>query len=457
MSDTDYDEEYETDPAERRRSLEQFANASGQPNQPVAHGHALVRPTSTLAPLGAQPVYKERKNQKVLAQLKELAAMAGNDWFYRYPVKSKDGSTTFIEGPSIKLANAVARVFGNCVTEVREVDVGDAFVFYARFSDIETGFSMERAYRQRKTQQSFKTKDAERQLDIAYQIGQSKAIRNVICNSIGTYTDWAFVEARGSLVNKIGKDLNKWRQDTLDAIARLPVDIKRVNAIIGRGPKEWLADDIARIVSMGRAINDGMATIDDTFPPLEEKAPPSAAEPLAKEPVGAEVPASPAAAPADRGSGTGARSLCRRRPPAGRAGAAAGRRHLRPQSTRTVGLRKIWPSTSELVRRDVLAAADADAADEVVSQRAATPAAKCLWPHRRRHREAGNTGRCARSGAQAMKPTPLDYELAKLIDQEGMPEVIAALAREAQDRKLLRLHGRLTTVYKSLTVKDTTA
>jgi len=295
MSDVDYDNEHD-DPADRRRSLEQFANASGQPNQPTPGGHALVRPTSALAPIGAQPVARERDERKVRGKLKELAAMAGDDWFYRFPVKNKDGSITYIEGPSIKLANAVARIYGNCVTEVREVDVGDAYVFYARFSDIETGFSMERAYRQRKTQQTFKTKDAERQLDIAYQIGQSKAIRNVICNAIGTYADWAFVEARGSLVNKIGKNIEKWRADTVDAIARLPVDLKRVVAVVGRGPKEWLADDIARIVSMGRAIQDGMATIDDTFPPIEEKAPP-VAEPLAKGPVDAETvaPASSAA------------------------------------------------------------------------------------------------------------------------------------------------------------------
>jgi hypothetical protein len=271
--DTDYTDE---DPADRRRALEQFANASGQPNQPTPHGHALVRPTASLTPIGAQPVARERDEKKVRRQLKELAAMAGDDWFYRYPARTSGGGQTYIEGPSIKLANAVARIFGNNITEVRELDVGDAYVFYARFSDLETGFSMERAYRQRKSQQSFKTKDSERQLDIAYQIGQSKAIRNVIVNALGTYTDWAFDEARGSLVQKIGTNLAKWRADTLEAIARLPVDLKRVVGVIGRGPNEWLAPDIARIVSMGRAIQDGMATIDESFPPIEqttEKAP----------------------------------------------------------------------------------------------------------------------------------------------------------------------------------------
>ncbi|HMF27593.1 MAG TPA: hypothetical protein VKE42_02410, partial [Candidatus Cybelea sp.] len=32
---------------------------------------------------------------------------------------------------------------------------------------------------------------------------------------------------------------------------------------------DWLAPDIARIVAMIEAVNDGMATLDETFPPLE--------------------------------------------------------------------------------------------------------------------------------------------------------------------------------------------
>ena len=176
----------------RTRDLAAFANAGAQPNQPTPGGHALVRPTSGLAErvIGAQPVAVHRDEQRILQKLATLAAASGSDWFYRYPVKNRQtGQTDWIEGPSIKLANDVARIFGNNVNEVRELDVGDAWVFYARFTDIETGFSMERAYRQRKSQSSMKTKDADRQLDIAYQIGQSKAIRNCIVNSLQIYAD----------------------------------------------------------------------------------------------------------------------------------------------------------------------------------------------------------------------------------------------------------------------------
>jgi hypothetical protein len=262
---------------DRARDLAKFANADAQPNQPIPGGHSLVRPTAGLADravqvIGAQQVAVYRDEAKILQKLSTLAAAAGSDWFYRFPVRTKEGQT-YIEGPSIKLANDVARVFGNNVNEIREIDLGDHWVFYARFTDIETGFSMERAYRQRKTQTSLKTKDADRQLDIAYSIGQSKAIRNSICNALQIYCDYAFEQARNSLVDKIGKDLANWRERTLTGIAKMPMELHRVERVMGRAAKDWLAPDVAQVIAMMRSVADGMATADETFPPIVEAKP----------------------------------------------------------------------------------------------------------------------------------------------------------------------------------------
>jgi hypothetical protein len=260
---------------DRRGALAQFANAAGQVQQPIPGGHALVRPTTGLADrvIGAQPVAVYRDDAKILQKLSALAAAAGTDWFYRFPVKSKDGRTDYIEGPSIKLANDVARIFGNNVNEVREIDNGDSWTFYARFTDIETGFSMERAYRQRKSQTSIKTRDADRSLDQTYQIGQSKAIRNCIVNSLQIYADYAFEHARNSLVDKIGKDLAGYRQRVVDGLARIPVELNRVERVIGRAVKDWLAPDVAQVIAMMKSVADGMASVDETFPPIEQAQP----------------------------------------------------------------------------------------------------------------------------------------------------------------------------------------
>jgi hypothetical protein len=261
----------DTDIEDRRRDLENFANAGSQLQQPVPPGHALVRPTTGLDRIiGAQQVAVYRDDAKIFQKLTALAAAAGTDWFYRFPVKKKEGGVEYIEGPSIKLANDIARIYGNNVNEVRELDVGDAWIFYARFTDIETGFSMERAYRQRKSQGSLKTRDADRQLDIAYQIGQSKAIRNCIVNALQTYSDFAFEQARNSLVMKIGKDLPGWRTRAVEGLGRIPVAVARVERVIGRAHKDWLAPDVAQVIAMMKSIADGMASVEETFPPIEE-------------------------------------------------------------------------------------------------------------------------------------------------------------------------------------------
>lgn len=252
---------------DRRAELESFANG----NAPQVLPPTAVRPLSGPADrvFGAQAVAVYRDDARVLQKIKALAAAAGSDWYYRFPVNSKGGKQ-WVEGPSIKLANDVARIYGNCDVDVRAIDKGDSWEFYARFTDFESGYSLTRPFQQRKSQSAMKG-DADRALDIAYQIGVSKAIRNVVVNALQTYADYAFEEAYNSLVTKIGSDIDAWRNRTVEGIAKIPVDLVRVEAVVGRAAKDWLAPDVARVIAMMKSIADGMATVDETFPPLGKK------------------------------------------------------------------------------------------------------------------------------------------------------------------------------------------
>lgn len=255
---------------ERRSALDEFATMSG-PNSPPVHsatGMALATDGSSTAH-GAIAVAVYRDEARIFTKLKALAAAAGNDWYYRFPVKNrKENRTDWIEGPSIKLANDLARIYGNCETDVRVQDLGENWLFYARFIDLETGYSMTRPFQQRKSAGKIGGGDDERRLDIAFQIGASKAIRNVVVNALQTFADFAFEEARNALVDKIGKDLENYRARTIERVGQR-VDIKRVEAIVGRVSGEWLAPDVAKVIAMMKAVSDGMAALDETFPPLE--------------------------------------------------------------------------------------------------------------------------------------------------------------------------------------------
>lgn len=258
---------------ERADTAEEMAAAFARPAGelvPVGHhpapmpqGHGVTVHDGVIT---AQKVAVERDIGKVMRSIKILAATAGDDWYYRFPVKKKGGGVDHIEGPSIKCANNVARIYGNCQIDTRVIDNGDSWIIYARFVDYETGFSMTRPFQQRKGQTSVKSSDAGRQLDIALQIGVSKAIRNVVCNALETFVTFGFEEARNNLVEKVGKKLPEYRTRIVERLGQMGIDIKRVETALGRGHGDWLAGDVARVIAEIKAIADGMATADETWP-----------------------------------------------------------------------------------------------------------------------------------------------------------------------------------------------
>lgn len=236
------------------------------PQETVADLPAVLPPSAPVEIITAQRVPVSRDYQRILSRLKTLAAMAGEDWYYRFPVYNRrEGRQDFIEGPSIKCATAVAREYGNCSVDCRAFDHGPHTVFLARFIDMETGFQLTRPFQQRKSQQTMRG-DAERNADIAFQIGASKATRNVICNALETFTDFAFEQAKQSLAEKVGKQLDSYRERVLKRLAEMGIELANVERTLGKAAREWLAPDIARLIAELQAINDGMARKEDFFP-----------------------------------------------------------------------------------------------------------------------------------------------------------------------------------------------
>lgn len=253
---------------ERVRSLEKFAGVSA--GGPMTVPSQSVFPVGQDRVFGAQQVAVHRDDARVLQKLSALGAAAGDDWFYRFPVRNRQkGTTDYIEGPSIKLANDLARIYGNCEVDVRVQDLGESWLIYARFTDYETGYALTRPFQQNKggARIGGSGGDADaRRLDIALQIGVSKAIRNVTVNALQTYADYAFDAAKNSLVEKIGKNLVGYRERTLRGVENLGVELPRVEHLMGKPAKDWNAADVARVIALCKGISDGMSTVDETFP-----------------------------------------------------------------------------------------------------------------------------------------------------------------------------------------------
>lgn len=253
---------------ERRDALDDFTKMAVPEASNVP---AIINQAPITQVHGAQQLAVRRDEGRVLERLRVGAAAAGSEWFYRYPVKNRrKGTTDWIEGPSIKLANDLARIYGNCDVDVRVEDAGGHWIFYARFIDLESGFSLVRPFQQRKSAGTIGGSDDSRRDDMAFAMGVSKAERNVITNALQTFADFALDEARNSLVDKIGKDLESYRPRIKAFVEKAKIDIARAEAVIGRPLKEWLAPDIAQVYAMVTAINNGMSSAAESFPPLKE-------------------------------------------------------------------------------------------------------------------------------------------------------------------------------------------
>lgn len=169
----------------------------------LVHSHPALAGGGTAMQVRGQyatavSVQRPRELVNVDKRLKEEATLAGTSFYYAWGAGRDQ-----IEGPSVKLAMAAVRVWGNCAVELQPVqETRDAWIFTAAFVDLETGYTLSRQFRQDKNWTIHGKFDAARKDDIRFQIGQSKSIRNVILNALPSWLIEHAIEAAKSGVMK---------------------------------------------------------------------------------------------------------------------------------------------------------------------------------------------------------------------------------------------------------------
>jgi hypothetical protein len=248
-----------------------------------ASGHAIQQVRTPYAT--AVVVQKPRSLGAVLRSLKEEARLAGEDFYYGWAA-GKDR----VEGPSVSLALAAARCWGNCAVEPLPVqDLGDSWVFTAAFVDLETGFTLSRQFRQSKKSAVAGKLDGERKDDIRFQVGQSKAIRNVILNSLPPSLVKAALEeakrgVRLHIEELVGKKGLAGAVDlALKALGKCGVREDAVLAKCGvADPKGLTVDHLVMLKGDLTAIEGGQERPEVLFPPAEQQELAAAPAPAAK-------------------------------------------------------------------------------------------------------------------------------------------------------------------------------
>lgn len=246
----------------------EFEQTAQREMVPVAAGAATDRATAAI--VTAQRVAIKRNVPSILAEAKALATAAGDKFYYSIPFKdrSRDGGerTVLVEGPSIGCAMAALNCYGNCAVEAFPANETQThWTFMARFTDYEKGVTVTRSFNQRKGQNTG-MRDRGRSEDIAFQIGQSKAIRNVVVAGLKWLTDEMFGASKSGVLGRIGKNPDGAREWLVKRLEEQEVMVARVERVIGRVATRWTVNDMARIFAELQAIEDGFADAEDLYP-----------------------------------------------------------------------------------------------------------------------------------------------------------------------------------------------
>ncbi|MBL4700842.1 MAG: hypothetical protein JKX85_06255 [Phycisphaeraceae bacterium] len=217
----------------------------------------------------AMAVQQPRELVRVEQSSIQESEMIGSDGFYAWGV-GKDR----IEGPSKDLAMTLVRCWGNCAIDLGEIqDLPDSWIFTATFIDLETGFTLARQFRQSKSWTIYGKMDAARKEDIRFQIGQSKAVRNVVLNVLPKWLVRRAMDAcKGGVREKIEKAVDKHGMDvvitrSMERLQRLGVDEHRLLTAMGRKALPALTiEDMVIIHGSIAALESGADTIDAVFP-----------------------------------------------------------------------------------------------------------------------------------------------------------------------------------------------
>ena len=209
-----------------------------------------------------------------------------------------------IEGPSVDLALAAARCYGNCAVDQQPVqETLTSYIFVAVFIDLETGFTLSRPFRQSKKWVVYGKMDEERKADVRFQIGASKATRNVVLNALPAWLiDQGIEAAKAGVRNKIEGYIKRHsveaaRQLAIGELKKQGVSEASVLAKFDYAAVTALTvDDLVRLRGDLKAIQTGQEAASALFPAVEAQATkPSQAERMAEKLAMAESKASESA------------------------------------------------------------------------------------------------------------------------------------------------------------------
>lgn len=249
---------------------------------------------------------KQRKLPEVEIRCIEEAKLAGESVYYSWEQKvqltdrrtgQKFEKATTIEDLSIGGAMIVIRNLGNVKLSMMPIgETRDSWIITPIFYDLETNFSMDRPFRMSKTWMVHGNMDEGRKMDIRFNIGVSKATRNLVRKCINDGLAFAMIEAaKGSVQGKIMERIKKidtdnekakkqnpskefkagfWvvTDDMLSKFLLYAVEKEQLEKKVDRKVEHWTIETLVILSADLFALKSGAATPDSLYGDLNDDA-----------------------------------------------------------------------------------------------------------------------------------------------------------------------------------------
>lgn len=237
----------------------------------IREGKALIKVETHYQT--AMIVQKPRDIDKVLKAVAKECQFGGERFYYGWTLKRGKSIGKKIEGGSIGLATALARIWGNVATPITVEETEDYWMFTATFIDLETGFNNERLFRCDRTGDLPGEYDDSRKEDMKFQIGQSKAKRNVTLSSLPVWlVDGAVKLAKQAVMKKISKEgLAVASKRIVEFFVEKGITEKQLIDYVGEPKADWTAEVIAHLQGIQQGIEDEQITIQEFLQDIMEK------------------------------------------------------------------------------------------------------------------------------------------------------------------------------------------
>lgn len=270
---------HDTTVLDRDRDVEDLLSRTDLPQMPALHADAF---TSVL-PI-AQAMRAKRADAAAMQQRAiRVGALTGSDGFYRFPA----GRST-IEGPTVRLAKALAIEWGNVAfgVVIDRVD-GNRVYLTGVCVDLNNVVVVRRSSTFVLSPAPGKFANMPDQVArweaMQVQSAGAKALRGAILDALPSWfvqpAFQAALDADRKQVLRAGQTIESARDEAVRAYGALKITREQLEALVGSPIVQWAPADIATLRDTIRAINKGETTVEEVFgaapPPATTEAPAS--------------------------------------------------------------------------------------------------------------------------------------------------------------------------------------